>query len=276
VEAQLAYPYPVEEINMCANGETLLHPQLAQVIAMCHAAHPEAKVRTVTSGMVEPSQSAGLDDLGISMSGATRETFEVVRRLSDFDTVIETTRAAVRIIPRVGFVYTATALNLHELPAVVRLARHLGVKEVYVQPFAAVFGSANIAPHLVPDNLPRTDRERFVSEAESEANRLGVDFHHSPGVLPNVCTDEQRQNCAVPWTQVGMVQPAKTGYVIWPCCWIAQRRVPELAKRYGWEFESIPDLDALFNGAGYKQFRADKLSGDDVCADCQVASGLQR
>ena len=218
VEAQLVYPYPVGEIGMCANGETLLHPQLAQVIAMCHAAHPEAKVRTVTSGMVDPSEAAGLDDLGISMSGATKETFAIVRRLSDFDTVIETTKAAVKIIPKVSFVYTATASNLHELPATVRLARTLGVKEVYVQPFAVIPGSNNVAPNLLLDNLPAEDRKRIVSKAKSCSDRLGVAFYHSPGVLPNVCTDEQRRNCAVPWTQVGMVQPTKTGYTIWPCC----------------------------------------------------------
>jgi MoaA/NifB/PqqE/SkfB family radical SAM enzyme len=278
IAKQLAYPYPVETINMCVNGETLLHPELAKIIEMCKEAHPEAAIVTVTSGMVEPSQTAGMARLGISMSGATKETFDIVRVKSDFDTVLQTIRDAVAVVPRVGFVYTATALNMHELPAAVELAHSLGVKEVYVQPFTVAVGAHNTATHLLLDNLPAATRSNYVETARAIADNLGVEFYHDAGVLPVTCTVAQQRNCAIPWVQVGMIQPYKKGYTIWPCCWLAQRKIPITAERYGWEFDDVPAIDALFNGEGYWRWREDKLSGaaDDICEGCNAALGIQR
>ena len=81
----------------------------------------------------------GVNWLSISMDGATKSTFESIRRGSRFETVVENTRNAVNYGKKnrpgqVQFtiLFTMRESNIHELPDLVRLAGDLGVDNVVV------------------------------------------------------------------------------------------------------------------------------------------------
>ncbi len=81
-----------------------------------------------------------IDDLGLSIDGCTKETFESIRIGGNFDKFIANAKAIVAIREETGnpkyltFCFTAMTTNIAELPGVVDLAADLGVPNVYAQP----------------------------------------------------------------------------------------------------------------------------------------------
>ncbi len=84
--------------------------------------------------------------LGISFDGATKKTFEYIRRGANFDIVLRNLRNIARWRQEYGMpekniklMVTVQRENIHELPAIIELAREAGVKLVQFSPSRVVY-----------------------------------------------------------------------------------------------------------------------------------------
>jgi len=151
------------EVVMLSGGEPLLHPRWAEVAAPWRAAG--LRLWLLTAGLALHKHAAPAAELcervTVSLDGATPETYRAIRGVEAFDAVCAGIRALVERGVPVSIRCTVQRGNYHELPALIRLARELGVTQIS---FLAVDISTHIAfarqadyartMALRPDDLP--------------------------------------------------------------------------------------------------------------------------
>lgn len=126
-------------ISFVGYGEPFLHRDL---LAMVHRASCRGVLTSVdTSGTLLKTQSdvesiveSGLSEILVSLDGATQESLEKYRRnavleevLQGIRSLIETRRRRRRRSPSVCLQFVVMKHNEHEIPAIRRVARDLGV-----------------------------------------------------------------------------------------------------------------------------------------------------
>ena len=270
----------ITEISLTGVGEALLNPLFAQVVDLCREMHPSAKLWVILNGMVpltkgRRSALANLDSIGLSMDGSTRETYESIRVGATFETFMANATEIAALGPRVGFSFTATSTNLHELSGVIQLAAKLGIPEVYAQPMTLVEGVNDQIAGILLDTMDPMLRTTLVDAAKAEAERLGITFSGPASLYPG--PEAEPSSCRCPWTSPPQIQLATEGYLVLPCCWIAPSKLSLLGARYGLRYETIPPMADVFNSPGYDQFRSDLQSGlaRDICGNCHAAGYFQ-
>jgi len=118
-------------------GESLMHPHIIDIIGLVKK--QGCDVGFVTSGFgldesyTDKLLQAGIDFIGLSFSGATSETHSSIRINSNFDSLLNTAKFLVRKNlkkPKVHIVYLMLKKNIHEMPAIVKVASDAGIKEI--------------------------------------------------------------------------------------------------------------------------------------------------
>lgn len=135
-----AFPL-VKQVYLDAWGEPLLNPNFWEMAALARSAG--CSVGTTTNGvLLEPRIAEQLarqmDVVGISMDGATPETYESIRVGAKFEAVVEGVRALIAArkarrpdgLPLVSLLFLKNKRNIKEIPEMVDLAGQLGVDEV--------------------------------------------------------------------------------------------------------------------------------------------------
>jgi len=135
------YLNEVENVVLEGWGESLMHRNLIDCVKLIK--EQGARTGFVTSGMGLDENYAsqlvkeGLDFMGFSFSGATRETHNRIRVNSDFDELCTSIRSLQRIMkeegaitPNLHIVYLMLKGNIHEIPLLIDLADTLGIKEI--------------------------------------------------------------------------------------------------------------------------------------------------
>src|SRR5207247_3443424 len=109
---------------------------------------------------------AGLDELRLSMDGASRETYTLVRRVDAFDKIWRNVKAFIAMQreqdasnPALSIWFTAMRENLHELPHLIDLASEHGVREIYLQ--RLVYFEQGLA-HSKQSLFRRSNREELA------------------------------------------------------------------------------------------------------------------
>ncbi len=293
-----------EYISLTNVGEAFLHPQLCDIIEICRELHPASKIWVITNGTIPLKgryrQAVSLiDRLGLSIDGATKQTFEAIRRGSNFELFIDHVKEIVDIARQtgrpseLGFGFTATATNLSELAGVVRLAAELGIPEVWAQPMemkSAELESRLGRIHL--DTLPAGEVRRLIGQAREEAQRLGVLFSYAAALDPDnrpvqemlrasgqararqkIVDELATRMCQYPWHEPFQIVKENNKYRVWACCYMLRTSVAELAKRCGLEFDRILSVDEIYNSAAFWNLRRDLAAGKltDICGDCAAA-----
>jgi MoaA/NifB/PqqE/SkfB family radical SAM enzyme len=174
--------------------------------------------------------AAGLDELRVSLDGATRATYRRLRGIDKFDQIIANLGAFVERRgqrgeqrPRVSLWFVGMQENLEELPALVRLAARLGVPEVYLQRMT-YFGDGVLhedATAQASNALYGTLEERqaqLIRMCERLAAELGLTFAASGATTPG---ESMVVKGAAPWK--GCYRPWTLTYVtangtVLPCC----------------------------------------------------------
>jgi MoaA/NifB/PqqE/SkfB family radical SAM enzyme len=164
------------------------------------------------------------------------------------------------------------------LPAFVKVAAEIGVKEVYLQ--RLVFFGENAIGKAKPDEalFERLSREEaaYLKEAEELARSLGLTFSASgaasePGMsLKKQEGDSPWSLCRRPWT---LMYFTANGRAL-PCC------IAPFSQR-GYEHYTLGDatqqsLREIWNGPAYHSFRAALLSDapSPACANCGLRWSL--
>lgn len=304
VRKAIQFSGKIEEISFTTN-EALLHPQFCDIIDMCREMHPEAQLWVITNGTIPikgryRQAIAKLDKVGLSIDGATRETFETIRVGARFDAFIENAKEIIRIRKETGwpkeisFCFTATATNLHELIDVVRLAHSIGVPDVWAHPMetrADEIITARISDILL-DRLDPALRQRLLDDARAEASNLGIGFYTAEGIYPaqaplgeDQATEAERRKlkewhvklCQYPWAHPVQISRFGDQYVVRPCCYIKPTKRKLLAEKYGLIYPEIKSGEEIYNSPQLWQFREDLLNGktSDVCGACDAARDYQ-
>jgi len=226
---------------------------------------------------------AGLDELRISLDAATPRSFALVRGRDLFARILRNVRAFTTCqselqctTPRVSLWLTGLKETIAELPAFVRLARDIGVFEVYLQRlvyFPEGQGLARPASALFEQLNARDEAQ--LREAAALAKSLGVAFNASGATEPGTSLRRQGDKqpwslCRRPWSLMYFTAHGKA----LPGC-IA----PFSMRGYG-SFTlgdaTQQTLREIWNGARYQEFRRALLSEHPpaACAGCGLRWSL--
>ncbi|UDL93103.1 SPASM domain-containing protein [Lichenihabitans sp. PAMC28606] len=228
---------------------------------------------------------AGLDELRVSLDASTRESYLAVRGMDYFDRILSNV-ARFRALqereghstPRVSAWLTGLKETIAELPAFVRMAANIGVREVYLQ--RLVFFDGDTVGLARPDQalFERMDGDeaRLLHEAKTIARSLGVKFSSSgaasePGMSLEKKTSRNPWSlCGRPWTVMYFTANGRA----LPCC------IAPFAQ-HGYENYTLGDatqetLKAIWNGPRYQEFR-NALQSDQpptACSNCGLRWSL--
>ena len=260
-------------------GEPLLNREIFEIVAYLKARGATVVFNSDAISLHEQRGErlieSGLDEYRVSMDAATRETYRAIRGVDQFERVVGNVtrlvaraRALGRSTPRVSLWFTASRVNLEELPAFVRLAAAAGVAEVCTQ--RLVFNGLGLATEANSLHARLQARERsLLEEAEALAHTLGVALTASGLTTPlaslsGTTATRHWAGCQRPWT---LSYVTANGNVL-PCCispWVAR------------DYEGLILGNALaqsfaeiWNGERYRRFRTDFESErpPDPCRGC--------
>jgi MoaA/NifB/PqqE/SkfB family radical SAM enzyme len=228
---------------------------------------------------------AGLDELRVSLDAANAKTYLAVRGVDFFNRILKNVRAFRELQereghgkPRVSAWLTGLKETIIELPAFVRLAAEIGVKEVYLQ--RLVYFENDAIGLARPDQAlyEQMTREEsaYLEEATALALELGVTFSASgaasePGMsLKRESNGSPWSLCRRPWSVMYFTANGRA----LPCC------IAPFAQR-GYENYTLGDatqqtLREIWNGGAYVSFREALLSDKPptACANCGMRWSL--
>jgi MoaA/NifB/PqqE/SkfB family radical SAM enzyme len=228
---------------------------------------------------------AGLDELRVSLDASDAKSFREIRGKNYFNRILRNVRAFRDLQereghakPRVSAWLTGLKETIRELPAFVRVAAEIGVKEVYLQ--RLVYFDRDAIGMARPDQSlfeQMTQEEgSYLEEAARLAHSLGLTFSASgaasePGMsLKNAAGNSPWSLCRRPWT---LMYFTANGRAL-PCC-IAP------FSQHGYEHYTLGDatqqtLREIWNGAAYQAFRQALLSDHPpaACASCGLRWSL--
>jgi radical SAM protein with 4Fe4S-binding SPASM domain len=229
--------------------------------------------------------ASGLDELRVSLDAANAKSYLAIRGKNYFDRIIRNVRAFREMQereglqhPRVSAWLTGLKETLVDLPAFVKLAAEIGVKEVYLQ--RLVFFENDPVGHARPDQAlyERMTREDavWVDEATALARSYGITFSASgaatePGLsLARADDDSPWSLCRRPWTVMYITANGRA----LPCC------IAPFSQR-GYENYTLGNatqqsLREIWNGTAYRSFREALLSAapPTACANCGLRWSL--
>lgn len=284
VQCILSQFLTVRRVVLHGVGEPLLNRNLVTIIAA--AKQRGAHVLFNTNGLllrppsVEPLVLSGLDELRASIDSASPETFRLVRGVNGFDRIIRNVRrlgeaksALSSSTPVVSLWITGMQMNVIELPALVRIAAEIGVREVYLQ--RLVYSQRGLA--LEEQALYGRMEEResdAVRAAERLATELGVTLRGSGEAIPSRLLDASAANscqaCRRPWS---LMYVTANGNVL-PCCIAPFTGVAYKSIVLGNIFEQA--AEEIWNGPQYRAWRTSIIEGrpPDACTNCGAGWSL--
>jgi radical SAM protein with 4Fe4S-binding SPASM domain len=270
-------------------GEPMLVPNLPRMVK--YLKERGVYVLFNTNGTVLSERNgralidAGLDELRVSLDASNRESFKAIRGRDYFGRIVRNVRAFRELQeregharPQVSVWLTGLKETVEQLPAFVKVAAEIGVKEVYLQ--RLVFFTESAIGMARPDQalFERLTQEEaaFLKEAEDLARSLGVTFSASgaatePGLSLKGSGDGSPWSlCRRPWS---LMYFTANGRVL-PCC-IAP------FSQHGYENYTLghagqQSLHDIWNGSAYREFRAALLSDKPPksCANCGLRWSL--
>lgn len=193
-------------------------------------------VNTVTNGTLLSEDvckeivSSGLDEVAVSLDGATAETYERIRVGADFE---EVTRNVQRLTSTVGHsnrkkmkvaaFSVAMRNNFHELPDLVTLVHRLGVKYLWVQDVQFQQLDAGLATKeeslraiAEQNDGEKGQIEQFLKTALQLARKYDLQLltYGGKSVFDRLYITRKLAKCIWPWT---------SAYITWdgfvsPCC----------------------------------------------------------
>jgi MoaA/NifB/PqqE/SkfB family radical SAM enzyme len=217
----------------------------------------------------------GLDELRVSLDAADRASYLRVRGKDFFNRIV---RDVGRFIafqneigaasPKVSLWLTGLKETVDQLPAFVRLAASMGVREVHLQ--RLVFDEAGYGlarPEFSLFEQTRKDETAAIEAARLLGIELGVTLDASGATEPGLSLRRQAGDrpwatCRRPWSLMYFTAHGRA----LPCC------IAPFSSR-GYETYTLGDasqqtLREIWNSPAYKDFRT-RLLGDAPPAPCQ-------
>jgi len=226
----------------------------------------------------------GLDELRVSLDAADARSFALIRGRDYFNRIVRNVRAFTGMqrreglaSPRVSLWLTGLKETIAQLPAFVRIAHDIGVKEVYLQ--RLVYFDRDAIGMARPDQALferlTLEEQRHLDAATEAAQSLGITFNASGATEPSESLARKVDKspwslCRRPWTVMYFTANGRA----LPCC------IAPFSQR-GYENYTLGDatqasLGEIWNGPAYQKFRA-ALQSDappSSCASCGLRWSL--
>jgi MoaA/NifB/PqqE/SkfB family radical SAM enzyme len=228
---------------------------------------------------------AGLDELRVSLDASNAEAFLAVRGADFFDRILRNVRRFRELQvregherPRVSAWLTGLKETIADLPAFVRVAAEIGVKEVYLQRlvYFEIDAIGNARPDQALFERMTADEAAHLEEAAALARSLGMTFSASgaasePGMSLTRASDGSPWSlCRRPWSVMYFTANGRA----LPCC------IAPFSQR-GYENYTLGDatqqtLREIWNGPAYSSFREALLSDRPpaACSNCGLRWSL--
>ena len=270
----------IERVVLHGVGEPLMTRDLIPMIRHLKARGTYVLFNTnatlLTQRKAKELIESGLDEMRVSLDAAEPAEYEEVRGLPLFNRVVDNVRAFVDLQrqmeakhPRVSLWLTGLKETIAQLPAFVRLAKALGVAEVYLQRlvyFPEGQGLARMESALF-EALDSTEAG-LIRQAEELAESLGISFSASGATVPENSLQRKEPDrpwsmCRRPWTLMYFTAHGRA----LPCC------IAPFSMR-GYENFTLGDatqqtLREIWNGEDYQEFRRALLT-EQPPAPCQT------
>ena len=274
--AEEAFP-TAREMTPTVMGEPLLTPYLSRIFDLL--SEYSLKMNLVTNGMYLTREMSErlmphLLKIKVSFDGASKSTFEGIRRGAEFKRVMNNVRQFNSVRERLdrderpilAFQVTLMRKNIEELPQIVELASNLGVDQVigrHVYVFDREFEHQSLLHH-------REFADAFIRSAATKAKELGVATHfpapfRAEGEREGPHADqpprERPRLCNLLWRELWV---SHTGDVT-PCC------VPDRPVMGNLRNSSLAQI---WNDTPYREMRG-RLATDDpfeCCSHCSLVT----
>ncbi|MBT0159178.1 radical SAM protein [Candidatus Bathyarchaeota archaeon A05DMB-2] len=254
--------YTMRRVTCEGPGEPLLNPDLINMFAYAKQkgfiTHTFTNATLLNEVDTIPLLKA-LDEITISIDGATKETYEKIRIGGKFEDVIRNvkqlaaTKRKIRAPTYLQINFTCNRLNYLEIPKMVLLASQLGVDclELSLMREFISWRPSKEYQHIIADELTCSFADIKKSIPTTPRIELKIDY---PGSLFPGCTWPFRA-CYV--TDNGFVTP---------CCVI-----PDSERITFGNIVQEP-LKKIWNNESYQEFRRQFILGKppEVCLDCQT------
>jgi len=221
----------LKKIKLQGMGEPLLNKDLPRMIQ--YAASRKIGTHVLTNGTVlagdlgDELLRSGLSDLTFSIDGATKETYESVRRGADYDRVFGNIRKVCDLKKQNNY---KTRINvvclvsgpkvLVEVPSLIRICADMGVDKVHVKGRLKEWSGSKSDGNFSFKSVCVDDMKGFediMSEAKKLADQYGIKF--STGNSETAMYSAANP-CMWPWASLYISTEGK----VVPCCTIG---IPE-------------------------------------------------
>ncbi len=279
----------LEQIALHGIGEPLLNQELAAMIR--HLKARDVYVLFNSNGILidEKRQyeliTTGLDELRISLDAASPQGYSVMRNSDKFDQIVSNLHSFVEYSrqldvshPKLSLWYVGTRENLAELPAFIRLAADIGIKDVYLQRLVYFQDDAGYGVAKPEKTLMDSDGKtrEYLNQSQDLAKQFGIQFNasglHTPleSVQLNSANRPSWKQCSRPNT---LMYITANGNVL-PCCISPFATSDYSSIILGNVFES--SLKEIWCGPTYKNFRKTHQtdSPPKCCRGCGVLWSL--
>jgi MoaA/NifB/PqqE/SkfB family radical SAM enzyme len=231
----------------------------------------------------QPLINTDLDELRVSLDAADATSFLAVRGKNFFDRIVRNVSGFTALQhetgatrPRVSLWLTGLKETIERLPAFVRLADTMGVREVHLQRLVfdePGYGLARAGSSLF-ERL-RAEESRAIEEATLVARDLGIALDASGATEPGLSLKRQDDPqpwsaCRRPWSLMYFTAHGRA----LPCC------IAPFSAR-GYATYTLGDamqqtLREIWNSAAYQQFRGELMSDKPPkpCANCGLRWSL--
>jgi MoaA/NifB/PqqE/SkfB family radical SAM enzyme len=256
-------------------GEPMLNPHMLDYIGELAAAGAEVCFTTngtlIDEKTADAIARAGAARVIVSIDGATKDTYERIRRGAKFDDCTRGIRALAQASAKYGnptleLSFVAMRDNFAEIPKMVELCAELGVRAVHVEPLLAQVGSPELDDHYSRENLGLADPARVAAafdEAQEIARhrdvRFGSRFLGQRETFDYVAVAQQNDSrwaCCEPWAAIWVTSEGE----VRTCC-LNDTSFGNLLEQ---------EFDAIWNGELFRRFRAQhaRLEEPAGCANC--------
>ena len=229
--------------------------------------------------------ATGLDELRVSLDAADAATYKLVRGKDFFHRIVRDVRLLTRYqaetgarTPAVSLWLTGLKETVQQLPAFVRLAADMGVREVHLQRLVfddAGFGMARAGSSLFEQT--QADEQAAIEAAQALGAELGVSIDASGATEPGLSLrkaegerDQPWSTCRRPWSLMYFTAHGRA----LPCC------IAPFSAR-GYDGYTLGDatqqtLREIWDGPAYRDFRRDLLSDapPKPCQNCGLRWSL--
>lgn len=241
----------LRKISLVGVGEPLLNKELFQMIS--YAKSKDIKIGFATNATLLNDEinkeiiSSGVDWMNISLDGATKQTFEKIRRGATFEKVIEKISKLALITktkkrPELSIWFLAVKENVHELSDLILLANDTGIKKINIQTahhWAKGAWLDKVKSEGIVKDFDVFKPAFLKAENTAKAHGISLDYVNMPDT-------NTKRRCKWPWRACYITAD---GFVT-PCC--IHGTDPEIIN-FGNIFKE--EFEAIWNSASYQDFR---------------------